>query len=233
MRSKQRKTYTPKLCITVAASTIPELSSKLGSARRYNPEFVELRIDYLKENLGSKERSRISKLFDGREILTMRSKNQGGRFNGSEDHRIEVMRDFLEECSPKCIDVELSTLAKNSDVLNSVLKKTKVIASTHFFGRTPTHSELERIASSAPDFIYALKIVCFARTFRDNLNLLSLYDYRIPIRLIAFCMGPLGIFSRIACASLGSPLTYASLPGEAVAPGQLDAQTMSSLLSNL
>ena len=109
--SKQREIYTSRLCITVAASTIPELSSKVLAARKYNPEFVELRIDYLKEKLDSKERGRISKLFDGREILTLRSKSQGGRFNGSEDHRIEIIRNFVEECNPKYVDVELSTFS--------------------------------------------------------------------------------------------------------------------------
>jgi len=212
------------------------------AARKYNPGFIEMRIDYLRESLESKERREsISKLFDGREILTLRSRAQGGKFSGEESLRVELIQDFVEECKPKFVDVELSSLVA-SKKLKSVLAKasgtTRVIASRHFFNDTPAPSMLERIAGNAPDFVYATKIACKARNLGDNFKVLSLYDTQKPEkgkskRLIAFCMGPLGVFSRIACVSLGSPLTYASLPNETIAPGQLDALTMNQLLAKI
>ena len=200
-----------------------------------------MRIDHLRESLANKERREaISKLFDGREILTLRSRKEGGRFLGGESKRVELIQRFVEESKPKFVDVELSSL-EHDEKLRSALAEaagtTGVIASTHL-NHTPSTSVLEKIAGRSPDFVYATKIVCEARSVDDNSKVLSLYRSQKPGReegkkLIAFCMGPLGIFSRIACISLGSPLTYASLPNRGVARGQLDALTMNQLLAKI
>ena len=42
-------------------------------------------------------------------------------------------------------------------------------------------------------------------------------------------MGPDGTASRILSLQLGSPVVYASLPGEPVAPGQLSVVTVKTL----
>ncbi|MDA4130858.1 MAG: type I 3-dehydroquinate dehydratase, partial [Thaumarchaeota archaeon] len=82
---------------------------------------------------------------------------------------------------------------------------------------------------------YAIKIVRGAKHFTDNQLLLSLYsmvDRLAPTELIAFCAGPLGVLSRLSCIQSGSPLTYASFPGEKTAPGQLEVETMQRLFKN-
>jgi 3-dehydroquinate dehydratase type I len=174
LQSKQHKknNNTSKLCITVASSKISELSLKVRAARKYNPGFIEMRIDHLRESLEYKERREaISKLFDGREILTLRSRTQEGKFLGEESLRMELIQIFVEECKPKIVDVELPSLVCDKK-LRSVLAKasdtTKVIASTHFLNRTPAPSVLERIAGNAPDFVFATKIACKARNLGDK-----------------------------------------------------------------
>ena len=230
--------HNSKICISIAAPTISELSSKARAARKYNPGFVELRIDYLGEDLSDpRSRNKISRRFDGREIFTLRSKSEGGRFKGTERERVELIKEFVYQFHPRYVDVELSTLSQEEDLrlaLEDNSRRTKVIGSVHFFNRTPSQSALEAIASNSNSLLSALKIACHAKTFKDNYKVLSLYKKtNRSQKLIAFCMGPFGMFSRIACVLLGSPLTYASLPKEPVAPGQLDALTMSQLLSKL
>jgi 3-dehydroquinate dehydratase type I len=50
--------------------------------------------------------------------------------------------------------------------------------------------------------------------------------------VISFCMGELGIFSRIMCVIAGSFLTYASLE-ERTAPGQINIKNMRDFLQIL
>jgi len=68
----------------------------------------------------------------------------------------------------------------------------------------------------------------------DNLRVLRLYDSSIdsnlPKKLNAFCTGKLGICSRVLSLFLGAPFAYTSLPGEPLAAGQLDIDTMRKVL---
>ena len=64
----------------------------------------------------------------------------------------------------------------------------------------------------------------FATTGRDALK----------VDVVAFCMGPPGRWSRIACLLLGSPWTYVRLVGGAeAAPGQYTALETRALLDML
>ena len=60
------------------------------------------------------------------------------------------------------------------------------------------------------------------------MTVLRLYEEE-PEKLIAFCMGPMASFSRLVGLPLGSPIVYASLPNEPVAPGQLSVTTVKRL----
>jgi 3-dehydroquinate dehydratase type I len=73
-----------------------------------------------------------------------------------------------------------------------------------------------------------------AQTFEDNLIPLQLCKEitKKNLNIISFCMGTLGIFSRILCVLNGSFLTYGSLVGE-TAPGQIDINTIRKTLNIL
>ena len=69
------------------------------------------------------------------------------------------------------------------------------------------------------------KVIFTAQKFEDNLipmkicrDLLEKIKYK---SVISFCMGELGIFSRVLSVKVGSFLTYASLD-EKTAPGQIN-----------
>ena len=211
-----------------------KLAQKTALARRFQPGFIELRLDYLQKEPDEREIKKIRSLLKGKEILTIRSKSEGGRYEGSDSERLSLIQRCISELRPKLMDIEASTIMKNSRIMKlAETEGVAVIASSHFFGKTPKAPSLERILSKVPrsEALYAVKIAFSARNFADNLTVLSLYNSPIvkrikPTKLIAFCMGDLGIFSRIACLTLGSPLSYASLPGKAIAPGQVDFETM-------
>ena len=58
----------------------------------------------------------------------------------------------------------------------------------------------------------------------------SLYNHAPEGTLVAFCMGEDGQDSRLEAIRLGAPFTYACLPGEPSAPGQMETKAAASAI---
>lgn len=99
---------------------------------------------------------------------------------------------------------------------------TVMIRSAHFFDGTPALEVLQSTAGKCRMFGgEIIKIVTMAKGQKDVQRILSLYDYEIPGRLIAFAMGQPGRMSRLACLAKGAPFSYAALTeDDMTAPGQ-------------
>ncbi|MFX1589330.1 MAG: type I 3-dehydroquinate dehydratase, partial [Promethearchaeota archaeon] len=78
------------------------------------------------------------------------------------------------------------------------------------------------------------KLIFTAQKFEDNLIPLKLCKElsHSNQKIISFCMGSLGIFSRLMCVLTGSFLTYASLE-EKTASGQLNIRKMREIFGIL
>ena len=76
-------------------------------------------------------------------------------------------------------------------------------------------------------------IVTRAQSPEDNLRVLGLIPQarKMDVKIIAFCMGPMGRISRIASLLFGGYLTFASLEeGEESAEGQIPVTEMKKML---
>ena len=131
------------------------------------------------------------------------------------------------------IDVELATDASFLNNLIRNKKMTQVILSFHDFRRTPSLTELQklfiRMIRLGADVI---KIVPFAKSWEDNLTVLSLIPFakERKQKIVAFSMGEQGKISRIVSPLLGAAWTYASLDkNKTSAPGQLTAQELKEI----
>ena len=100
--------------------------------------------------------------------------------------------------------------------------------SWHDFKKTPNESQLKSRFKKMQKFSNVVKIVTVAKNVSDASRLLSLYSIKTKNKMVAFCMGDQGKFSRILCLHLGSPFTYVSL-GKAIAPGQFSVDEIKSL----
>jgi len=214
-----------RVCTTISATTATEAASKAARAFALGSDIVELRADLLARpaDAASKELSHLSR----KSVITVRRKDEGGGFDGPEDERLELISS-LAKTNPLFIDVELRTAESNGGWLDSLAKRPTRIVSWHDFAGTKDTRELKRLREEAAPYGDVVKIVTTARSAEDNWKVLRLYQDE-PKGLIAFCMGGAGMVSRLVSLQLGSPISYAALPDDPVAPGQLPVTMMVGL----
>ncbi len=234
MQQQSRFEISRRLCLSITAKSVPLLRKKIELARKFKPGLLELRLDHI-ENLDKKKLKLVGKLLKGNEILTLRSKSEGGNKKLSESNRASLIRNGLMSLEPKFVDVEIATLNKYPQILRDIeKKKIRLIASVHDLEGKKSFIELREIIWQAPlgsKSLYAIKIVTEAKTIEENEKILKLYSSKVfesrnAPKLIAFCTGEKGVESRIRCLLAGSPFSYCSLPGEPLASGQLDIEIM-------
>ena len=229
-----------KLCISVSGDSVGQLSEKAKIAREYNPDLVELRLDYI-TGINHEKILKVKRLLNGNEILTLRAKSEGGRFKMPESKRIDLIRNSILALKPRFVDIEILAMLEYHELLPDIEKsKTSLIASYHDLQGNKSAAKLEAIMAKAPlesRSLFAIKIVSEAKKMKDNEKVLGLYSSKIladrSLKLVAFCTGEKGVASRVSCLQAGSPYTYASLPNEPLAPGQLDIESMRREIAKL
>jgi len=181
-------------------------------------DIVEVRLDYL-EDLDVNVLSSTLRPYMDKLVLTLRPRYENGLFGGDEEERVGILKQLSQE-GPAYVDIELRS-PMIQDLSKELMKAgITVIVSWHDFEETPETDELQKIANLAMSCGSIAKVVTMAKSFSDNLRILSLYHTGDKHRLIAFCMGAEGVLSRFLSVMLGAPFMYVSLPGAPTAPGQ-------------
>jgi 3-dehydroquinate dehydratase-1 len=195
-------------------------------------DLIELRVDYLRN-------ARLAFLLQDRKkplIVTNRRKEEGGQYRGEERKRLSVLQEAIH-LGADYIDLELATQRSWLQDLVRNKRETQVILSFHDFRRTPSLKELKRISWQMIQLgADVIKVVPFARSWEDNLNILSLIPFakERKQKIVAFCMGEKGKSSRIFSPLLGAAWTYASLnQSRTSAPGQLTIQELKDIWKKL
>jgi len=152
-------------------------------------------------------------------------------------NEFELMLNMLNEAiawGSAWVDIDIET---PTEIIREIVAKAdtancKVIISYHSYNATPSTSILNSIVKKSKAYNAALtKIACMANSPNDCARMLSLYDNHSNI--LAFCMGQVGMITRIAAPFLGAPFTYAGLQGKQTAPGQLDYFNLNNLLNTI
>jgi 3-dehydroquinate dehydratase-1 len=168
----------------------------------------------------------------GRCVFTLRSKEQGGRFSGTEDERMRLLRK-LAEAKPMLVDVELHTLKANDNLADYLeLASIPTLVSWHDLEKTPPNEELSSIVTEMRIFSTYVKVVTTAKSVDDSLRVLRLYENAVGLHPIIFAMGEAGTITRVLSVLYGAPYTYAALE-RAVAPGQLTLAQMRNLYDGI
>ncbi len=179
---------------------------------------VELRLDYIHGPVNVK---RLLSDRPGPVIVTCRRERDGGKYAGSEEDRMLILRNAIVE-GAEYIDLE-------EDVAAGIPRygKTKRVISYHDFRKTPgdlagLHA---RMASLDADVV---KIAALAHHPEDNIRMLHIIRQEIPT--VGICMGDIGTPSRILAGKYGAAFTYATFHHErTLAPGQLSFEQMTKV----
>lgn len=221
-----------KICVSVAPEDVQSISKQADQAFELGADYVEIRFDFMKPEqlqLAIDAAKRIK----GRAVFTLRSRDQGGKFAGSEPDRIMWLHRLAEQ-KPMLLDVELHTLQENDELADFLeTQKTPVLVSWHDFQETPPSDKIADMLSEMRVYSNYVKIVTTANSLDDSLRMLKLYETATGLNPIFFAMGEAGVVSRVMCTVVGNaPFTYASLE-KAVAPGQLTVKQMRKLYDNM
>jgi len=223
---------TGNLCATIAAGDVDSMVRMARSALAEGVDLVEFRLDYIKE---APVKELVEKLspFSNSSVITLRSRAEGGRFRGTERKRLGRLVE-VSRAQPRYIDFELVSAEKERAIARELRRNCdELIISWHNFSITPERSRLLRIRERARRLGDIAKVVATARSVKDNAKILSLYENGGGNHLIAFCMGRKGVASRILCLLGGSPLSYVSMHGGQVAPGQLQFHFMKEVIGTV
>lgn len=220
-----------KICVSIATTgDISLLKEQADRAFSLGADFAEIRFDFVSSNRMQAAIDAV-KGIRSKAVFTLRSKDQGGKFAGSEQERIEWLKKLAQQ-KPMLLDVELDTIKEN-DELADFLEKTPILVSWHDFQQTPPSDELAHILSEMRIYSNYVKVVTTAKSVEDSLRLLELYESITGLHPVIFAMGDAGIVSRILCTIVGNaPFTYTSLE-KAVAPGQLTVKQMRKLYDRI
>lgn len=216
------------ICVSIAQPNLSKIEAILKRVTPY-ADLAEIRLDALSDfEADMKPLSAASPL---PLLWTNRPEWEGGRFKGSEDERIEILKRAVR-AGAAYVDIELATdpAARSSLVDDAKVKGTRVILSFHDLSGTPPMERLRAILEGMAEAGADVgKIVTTARDNRDVARLFALYEpaHELGLALTAFSMGEKGRLSRLACLAAGAPITYAApFPGSETAPGQIPAEDL-------
>ncbi|MFX0060246.1 MAG: type I 3-dehydroquinate dehydratase [Candidatus Hodarchaeota archaeon] len=237
--------YNICISIPVRSKDLGEISNIINKALIFNPKFIEFRFDYFNslEDLTQDFVEKLNKYIKRKaySIFTFRHNSEGGESIIDETERLKILK-MLMDTQPDFFDIEMNS---NKEILNNIItqsnmKKVTLIFSHHNFETTPKYQLAkesilrfeERIIEEELNEFEILsksiyKVIFTAQTFEHNLIPLKICNefskgYK---KIISFCMGDLGLVSRVFCVKAGSFLTYAALE-EKTAPGQIKIETL-------
>lgn len=158
-------------------------------------------------------------------IATLRIKEEGGDWKGSDEERRPHLLKALDHCA--CVDIELRSPLFPELAALALQKKKALIVSHHDYDKTPDMAALKAvIARAAVNAQVVVKIAVRVNEPTDIDRLRELLsDAPNPAALCLIGMGDLGTPTRIEFPKLGSCLAYGHIDGS-TAPGQLSCKEL-------
>ncbi len=218
-----------KLCVSLTEKSVDKCIEYIAETKA---DMIEIRMDYLEDG------ERIADIIHFSPIpviVTNRSELMGGRFRGSEKERIELLSEAISS-NADYVDIELDS---REESLNRIIEEAfgqqcEIIISKHYFDSSPNIVALMNDVTEM-EFLRAnfLKVVTTPASITECCRILNLYSMPLEVhnRLIAFAMGEIGKFTRLASLCLGAPFMYVSASDASkAAAGQIDLNRMRELI---
>lgn len=224
------------ICVSIFIDAPQDVAAAIARAEKAvadGARMVEWRIDALAEEPdGLPAIQRLLAASPAPSIVTIRSEDEGGTWQGDEQERIALLEAIgTGEHPPAYIDLELGAWQRSANLRQKVLLaieheaqvrdiSARLVLSSHDFTGRPANL-VSRIADmAAVDACAVGKLVYMARSVRDSLEMFDLLAERVK-PMIGLCMGEYGLPTRVLAPKFGGFLTFASAAeGAGTAPGQ-------------
>ena len=221
----------PKICVPVLGRTKEEIVKQARVASDAKGDLVEWRADFYRDVTDYEKAagvlSTLSKILGKIPLLfTFRTEREGGNREISMEEYKKLNLWAASRTEIDLIDVEGRwpefQVHKLIEAVHTMGKP--VVASSHFFDRTPERQEFISVFEELCDTgAEILKVAVMPKNREDVLKLLSVtleMDRKLHNPLISLSMGRLGSISRVSGHLTGSAITFGSA-GNVSAPGQL------------
>lgn len=185
-----------------------------------NVEAVELRLDYF-NSIDHAQLQSFVMSFELPIIFTLRKKEQGGKYCGTEEQRLSEIKNLIR-LNPTYFDIECDVPKDEIEKIHQQNQNTKLLCSYHNFYSTP--KDLNKLLDQMiSPFFYAYKIATYAQDSLDALKMLIFLKKRSnQVNLAGLCMGYHGAVTRILSPIFGGFLNYSYCDPEVItAPGQI------------
>ncbi len=196
--------------LVVGVVSTPEGLEKVAAQDTWPCDVVEIRLDLIGDEHCDWPVAalRLTKAGMGT-LLTIRHVNEGGRWSGDENARLDAYAQGLPHVNG--IDIELSSSIL-PDLMAQAKGKVTTIGSFHNFRAMPEATELQRTWKKGVDAgVDVVKIAAYAADKTEMTRLMNLVKKNPDGHLCALAMGPMGADSRINLPMAGSCLTYGYL----------------------
>lgn len=237
-------TGTPKICIPLVGTTLAEVMGECRLVKTKRHDVMEWRVDYFSKAgdlaaVGEALQAITCEKGQAGLLCTFRTQAEGGAQEISDHDYFELLRFLIQSGRADAVDIEYFRPADEAAGVIQLAKDrgVTVVMSSHDFLQTPPYEEItERLVAMKRRGADVAKLACMPRSPKDVLTLLAATESiksRFPEEpLITMSMGKLGVVSRVSGETFGSAMTFGSA-AKASAPGQLDADTLGTILDAL
>lgn len=213
--------------LTTTATSLQTLTRDVETQLRWI-DGVEIRLDLLERGHVAEVVAGVRAMLPetGKIICTVRRRQDGGGYDGSESERFKVLRAAIE-AAPDYVDLEYDLASDDFGPLAARADEhgVTIIWSLHDLTGVP-----EDLAATLDSMVQSeggvAKVAVTPQSTADLLRLVEAADGSEASPRIVIGMGPYGTLTRVAPARFGSLLTFGSVPGAQAAPGHLSPQEL-------
>jgi 3-dehydroquinate dehydratase/shikimate dehydrogenase len=211
----------PRICVSLTSTEPAELLDKAETVLREN-SLIELRLDYLKSPMAAMPgiRHLVEARPDAIIIATCRRTSAGGKFHGSVEAELEVLRKAAESgCLAVDVAIESAESIRAED-WEELRERAAIVLSSHDFKSTENLEEtFARMRGFTADFY---KVIGTATCLHDNVVMTRFLEQHCSeYSMAGACMGEQGMLSRVLGIRAGGAFTFgAAEQGKETAPGQ-------------
>ena len=225
-----------KICVPVCEKTTEAVLDAVKEVKTTPADLIEWRIDYFDEDMFAAAPEIFKTAAPLPVLCTFRTKAEGGE-REIDPAAYFALNEALGALGVPMLDLELALClaheARAKQAIDALHARGAVLVlSSHDFEKTPPrdvlverYRQMEALGGDLP------KIAVMPQSQRDVMVMLAAMNESTAFcgPLIGISMGELGKLTRVRGGAFGSVMTFAS-KGKASAPGQIDAETLASML---